>query len=112
MVRRCPKSQFRTFPTGACLARGALLAALLLCLGGCVGHLHRVGVGPTGLGSERGRQVYLLFGLWSLNDVDVQRMASDLTGYSIETEYGWVDLLLTPILLPLTITTRTVTVHK
>lgn len=88
------------------------LLGLCLLLPGCVYHVHRVGLGPTGLGSESTRQFYLLFGLVSLNEVDVQRLATDLTSYSIETEFSFVDFLLTPLLLPLTITSRTVTVEK
>jgi hypothetical protein len=86
-----------------------LLAALP---GGCVGHLHRVGLGPTGIGDESTRQYYLFFGLMAANEVDVQRMTDNLTSYSIETEFSFTDLLLAPLLLPFTITTRTVTVHR
>ncbi len=89
------------------------VAAFACCLaGGCVSHEHVVGLGPTGLGEESVRQVYVLFGLVPFNEVNVQRMASDLTSYSVETEYSLVDLLLAPLLLPLTATSRTVTVRK
>jgi hypothetical protein len=37
-------------------------------------------------------------------------MAGNLTSYSIETERSFTDLLLMPLLLPVTVTTRTVTV--
>jgi len=47
-----------------------------------------------------------------LNNVDVQRMASDLTSYTITTEYGFFDLLLAPLFAVLTVTSRTVTVDK
>ena len=70
-----------------------------------------VGLGPTGLGEVSTRQFYLLFGLIRVNEVNVQRMASDLTGYSIATEFSLVDLLLAPVLLPFTATSRTVTVR-
>jgi len=42
--------------------------------------------------------------------VNVQNLASNLTSYSIETEYAFTDFLLMPFFLPLTVTTRTVTV--
>lgn len=79
--------------------------------GGCVAHEHVVGLGPTGLGETSTRQYYVLFGLVSFNEVNVQRMVSDLTSYTIATEYSIVDLLLAPFLLPLTVTSRTVTVR-
>lgn len=46
-----------------------------------------------------------------MNDVSAQRMADGLTSYTIETEYSLTDLLLQPLLLPLTMTSRTVTVR-
>ena len=85
----------------------ALAGALLA---GCMSHEHTVGLGPTGLGETSERQFYLLFGLVRFNEVDPQRMASDLTSYSIRSQYSFVDFLLAPLLLPLTVTTRTVTV--
>lgn len=85
---------------------------MLSLLGGCVAHEHRVGLGPTGIGSEQDRQYYLFFGLVRLNEVDARRMADNLTSYSIATKFGLLDLLMAPLLLPLTITSRTVTVTK
>ena len=87
----------------------ALCASLLLT--GCVSNEHVVGLGPTGIGETSARQYYLLFGLIRLNEVNVQRMATDLTSYSIESEYSLTDLLLFPLLLPFTMTSRTVTVR-
>jgi len=75
-------------------------------------HEHRLGLGPTGSGSESARQFYFLFGLVRTNEVDEQRMASGLTSYSVATEYGILDILLQPFLLPLTMTSRTVTVNR
>lgn len=74
-------------------------------------HRHSVGLGPTGTGEHVERQWYVLFGLFQANEVDAQRSAAGLTSYSVETEYGLIDMLLAPFLLPLTITTRTVTVR-
>ena len=88
-----------------------LAAALALPLGGCFVHRHRIGLGPSGIGEESARQVYLFFGLIRVNEVDPQRMAKDLTSYEIESGYEFMDILLAPILLPLTMTSRTVTVR-
>ena len=71
---------------------------------------HIIGLGPTGLGEVSARQYYILFGLVQFNEVDTQRMAGDLTSYTIESEISLVDILLMPLLLPLTTTSRTVTV--
>ena len=78
---------------------------------GCVSHVHTVGLGATGSEEHTARQYYWLFGFIEVNEVDAQRIAGDLTSYTIETEYGFVDLLLTPFLLPLLSTSRTVTVR-
>ncbi len=78
---------------------------------GCVSHSHVVGLGASGSGVTEARQYYWLFGFARVNEVDPQRMAPDLTSYTIETEYGIVDLLLAPFLLPLTATSRTVVVR-
>jgi len=90
---------------------GCLLAATALLGGACVGHQHTVGLGPTGTGVAQQRQYYALFGFWQINEVDSQRLAADLTSYSIDTQFSFVDLLLQPLLLPFTMTSRTVTVR-
>lgn len=91
----------------------ALACAALLSLGtGCVSHRHVVGVGPTGVGEESARQYYVFFGLIPFNEVDTLRMAGGLNGYAVESSYTFTDFLLMPILLPLTSTSRTVTVQK
>lgn len=74
-------------------------------------HRHVVGMGATGSGEVVERQYYWLFGLVDFNDVDPQRMAPQLTSYTIETKYGFVDLVLAPFLLPLLATSRTVVVR-
>jgi hypothetical protein len=88
-----------------------VLAIAALSTAGCVSHQHTVGLGATGTGEQTARQYYFLFGLVQVNEVDTQRMAPDLTSYSVETKYGLLDLVLSPLLLPLTLTTRTVTVR-
>ena len=57
------------------------------------------------------RQYYLFFGLLRLNEVNVQRQTGDLTGYEIYSGYGFVDMLLSPLLIFVTATSRTVTVN-
>ena len=86
------------------------LLPVLLCASGCMAHFHSVGLGSTGTREVSARQFYLLFGLVRLNDIDTQRMAPDLTSYTIETSYSFVDMLLSP-LIALTVTTRTVVVR-
>ncbi len=91
--------------------RWASLAFAALGAVGCVSHTHVVGLGPTGTGSATARQFYILFGLVPLNTIDTQRLAPDLTSYAIDTRFSFVDLLCSPLLLPFTMTTRTVTVR-
>ena len=94
------------------IRRRALLALLpvLACTAGCMSHFHSVGLGATGTREVSARQFYLFFGLVPLNEVDTQRMATDLTSYTVETKWGFTDLLLLP-LAGLTMTTRTVVVR-
>ena len=93
------------------LRRFLVLATALLPTVGCVSHQHTVGLGATGTGQASQRQYYFLFGLVQVNEVDTQRLAPDLTSYTIDTRFGLVDLVLSPLLLPFTLTTRTVTVR-
>ena len=89
----------------------ALVLVSFLCTG-CHVHSHRVGGGATGIGEESARQYYILFGLLQLNEVNVQRMAGDLSSYDVRTESGLVDFLISAVLFPVTMTTRTVTVER
>ncbi|MFO1076530.1 MAG: hypothetical protein U1E73_02255 [Planctomycetota bacterium] len=75
-------------------------------------HVHTVGLGATGAKEEAVRQYYWLFGVVDFNEVDTQRLAGDLTSYTIETRFDWGDLLLFPFLLPLLATSRTVIVRS
>ena len=93
------------------LARLCAFTCLLLIATGCVHHRHSIGLGATGTGEQSARQYYILFGFFGTNDVSAQRLADGLTSYTIETSYGFMDILLQPLLLPLTMTSRTVTVR-
>jgi hypothetical protein len=88
---------------------GMALAAVMTT--GCVSHSHTVGLGATGTGRAVAHQYYLGFGLIALNSVDTQRLAPDLTSYTVETSFGFVDFLWSPFLLPFTMTSRTVIVR-
>lgn len=101
---KAPPSSFRHLA-------GLVLVLAAATFGGCVSHQHTVGLGPTGTGEVVARQYYLLFGLVQVNDVDAQRMAGDLTSYQVDTRFGLVDLVLSPFLLAVTGTSRTVTVR-
>jgi hypothetical protein len=96
-------------PSSRLLRSAALLVTLASA--GCVGHTHVVGLGATGTGEVSERQYYLMFGLVPINDVDSQRFAPDVTSYTVETRFGIVDLLLAPVLLPFTVTSRSVVVR-
>lgn len=90
----------------------SLLALLLLLPTSACAHYHSVGLGATGSEQKSVRQYYILFGLIAANEVDAQRMAPGLTSYEIVTHYDIFDLLLAPFLIPLTMTSRTVTVRS
>ena len=88
-----------------------LLPLVALLAPGCMVHSHSIGLGATGAGEQVARQYYCFFGLVRINEVDAQRLAPELTSYSVETKFGLVDFLLAPLLLPLTGTSRTVVVR-
>jgi hypothetical protein len=90
--------------------RAAACALAALAAPGCVSHSHPVGLGATGTAEQSARQFYLIFGLVPLNTVESQRLAGDLTSYTIESYFSFTDLLLSPLLL-LTVTSRTVVVR-
>jgi hypothetical protein len=90
--------------------RVAAISILLLACS-CASHRHSVGLGATGTDTQVVRQYYILFGLFSANDISAQRMADGVTSYEIETKYGLWDFLMQPLMLPLTMTSRTVTVR-
>jgi len=101
-----------TSPKKLCLSTLAAASAMTL-LSSCSWHVHRVGLGPVqNQVMESRTQYYGLFGLLALNNVDTGRITTDITSYEVETRYGWWDILLAPILLPLTVTTRTVVVTR
>lgn len=87
-----------------------MLAFAAATTAGCAAHEHVIGLGPTGLAETTVRQYYLFFGLVRLNEVNPQNLANSLTSYSIRSEFSFTDLLLMPFMLPLTVTSRTVTV--
>ncbi len=104
---RRPPARTRPITAGA-------LAALLLAvtlLGSCQVHEHTVGIGPNGLKTVRARQFYFMFGLFQLNEVDTERMASEASSYRITTLDSFSDWILWPLLLPLTMSSRTVIVE-
>lgn len=68
-------------------------------------------MGPVGVGEATARQYYFLFGLMRINQVDVQRLALGKTSFAIRTRVSFWDLVLAPLLAPMTMTSRTVTVE-
>ena len=48
----------------------------------------------SGSETTSARQYYFCFGLFPLNTIDTQRMAKDLTSYTIETGFSVTDFVL------------------
>lgn len=96
----------------SCRRAASLLALVVLFApAACLVNEHRVGVGPVGVGTASARQYYWFFGLVRLNDVDAQRLALGKTSFSVRSAFTFWDLLLAPFLLPVTMTSRSVTVQ-
>lgn len=94
---------------------------LLLCLflpglttgcttNGMVSHVQtiRVGMGGNQLGSHTAHQYYILFGLYRLNEVNVQSTVADFTSYDVTTGYSYFDWIVSLVMLPFTVSRSTV----
>lgn len=79
---------------------------------------YRIGMGGNGIGQQTMHQYYLFFGLFQLNEVDVQRVVGDYMSYDVEVGFSYRDgflatlgdVFVSVLLLPLTVTRQTVTV--
>ena len=96
---------FSKFSTG-------LLVIAMLCIIGCASHTHTVGHGPVFERTNVERQWYLLYGLAPVNKIDTQAMAEGKSNYEITTSVTVVDWIYQALLLPATITCRTVRVRR
>lgn len=90
----------------------SIVASILSLSSSCSIHRHIVGTGPNGIGTDSMRQYYVFFGLLRLNEADSQRLTDGMTSYEVVTKLAFTDMLLWPFLLPLTVTSRTVTVNR
>lgn len=79
---------------------------------GCASHTHKVGYGPAFDRAKIERQWYLLWGLVPVNEIDTQAMANGQSNYEITTEVTFIDWLYIAVMLPATITCRTVIVTR
>ena len=73
---------------------------------------HRVGNGGTGGQEISQRQWYWLWGAAKINDVDTFHIAGGATDYTIETEQGFLDLVITMFSAWVSIVPFTETVSK
>jgi len=81
----------------------------------CYAHTHVIGTGPSTGVSYSERQYFILWGLIPLNDVNSKMMVDGAENYAIETQQSGADVLITfgaNIIIPTTISSRTVTVTK
>ena len=89
--------------------------AILLCcttLSGCYVHEYSVGTGGLGISTETERQVYFLFGLFRMNEVDPEAMAQDSTSFTVRSEFALSDIILSIAGFPFGFSTRSVTVER
>ena len=91
------------------LLSGVLLLGFLVSA--CTTHQHIVGNGSqTGVENSK-RQLWLIFGLVPLNDVDTRDMAGNASDYEITTKATFIDALISGVTYN-AIKSRTVTVRK
>lgn len=90
----------------------ALLLVAMLCVIGCMTHIHKVGNGAQGTEMMVERQWYVLWGIVPINDVDTHAMAAGATDYEIITMQTPVDFVISIFTGVVTVNCRTVTVEK
>ena len=92
----------------------ALLLIAMFVASGCSAHIHVVGDGGDGDGSEtvEKRQWYVLWGLVPINDVDSAELADGAADYTIETEISFLDGIINIFTGVVSVYSRTVTVTK
>ena len=96
----------------------SLVLSLALCLvlvapmSSCYTMTHQVGSGAQGSSEDSAKQWYILWGLIPLNHVDSQELADGATDYTVETQHGVVDILISLVTTWVTIVPFTVTVTK
>ena len=94
------------------------VSVLLFSLFACASHTHVVGSGPQYGNAVSARQYYALYGLIPLGiggGADTNAMAGDAENYAIETKAGGMDYVIQVVanmIIPTTISSRTVTVTK
>lgn len=88
------------------------MVALVLMMTSCVTHTHVVGAGPQGGSVQSKQQWYALWGVVPIGEVDTNKMAGNSPNYEIKTYYGFVDVVISIFLGPLSIASRTVVVRK
>ena len=94
------------------------VSLLLFSLIACSSHTHVVGSGPSSGVTVSARQYYVLWGLVPVGiggGADTNAMAGDAENYAIETKAAFMDYLISGLanmIIPTTISARTVTVTK
>tara|TARA_B100001013_G_scaffold236510_1_gene145565 strand:+ start:60 stop:359 length:300 start_codon:yes stop_codon:yes gene_type:complete len=97
------------------LIKLVIVPVFLFMLIACASHTHIVGDGPKAGMEETARQYYILFGLVPLNKVDTNALIGDAANFKITTEANVVDAAIgiaAGLIIPTTISSRTVTVTK
>ena len=93
-----------------------IVGILAFSLFACTIHTHVVGSGPSAGLTISARQYYILWGLIPLGrGANTSAMAGDAANYAIETKSGGSDILIgiaANLIIPTTISSRTVTVTK
>ncbi len=87
-----------------------LLFCIIFSLSSCMTLSHDVGKGAQGNVTYTKRQVYLLWGLIPIGNVDTQKMAKGATDYTIESKINFLDFLIAIPGSIITLKTQTVKV--
>ncbi len=89
-----------------------MTAIMMLSAVGCFSQTFVVGNGAKGNQTEDARQWYILWGLVPLNTVDSKAMAGDTKNYTVNTEFTFVDWVISIFTGFVTVYPKTVTVTK
>jgi PBP1b-binding outer membrane lipoprotein LpoB len=84
----------------------------LVLFTGCYSMTHKVGNGGAGTETATRKQWFAFWGLLPMGKIDSQKMAKGATNYTVNTKWGFVDIVINIFTSWVTIYTRTITVTK
>lgn len=91
--------------------RKLLLIVMIAGLSSCYSYTVTVGDGGTGNTTRKGKNHYLVEGLFNIGTTDYQVLAGNNTDYTVTIKHNFIDLVLTGITLGIYTPTTTIVTY-